>query len=405
MRCCLLILLAPLVAAHATQLTRTEQGHTLTNIAVWSPDSRWIVYDTRKNQARFDATLIERVNADTGEVQRLYESRHGAACGVVTYHPTEEKVVFILGPENPTPDWTYAPSRRQGVIVDTRRPGEAVPLDAADYAPPFTPGALHGGTHVHVFSPDGRRVSFTYDDELLTRRDENQRNVGISTLGSPVRVDRDHPRNHDGEAFTTLLTRTVKNPRPGSDEISRACEEGWIGNDALAFQGQVTAPDGTPHFEVFLKSLDATPQRRLTFTSDRKFPGLQGPRHWLRSSPDGSQIACLMKDDQGIVQLFLVSPKDGELRQLTHHPWDIASAFTWSPDGKSIAHVMDHSVFLTDATSGESRRLTPRSDDATTPQPHACVFSPDGSRIAYTRKQPSGFDQIFLTSANPTPQP
>ena len=41
------------------------------------------------------------------------------------------------------------------------------------------------------------------------------------------------------------------------------------------------------------------PSSRLTFTSDRKYPGIQGPRHWLRSSPDGAHIAFLMKDDEG----------------------------------------------------------------------------------------------------------
>lgn len=59
-------------------------------------------------------------------------------------------------------------------------------------------------------------------------------------------------------------------------------------------------------------------QRRLTFTAERRFPGLAtSPRHWLRTSPDGSAIACLMKDDEGVVQLWLVSPNSGEPRQLT----------------------------------------------------------------------------------------
>ncbi len=30
-------------------------------------------------------------------------------------------------------------------------------------------GALRGGSHVHVFSPDGSAVSFTYEDEVLAR--------------------------------------------------------------------------------------------------------------------------------------------------------------------------------------------------------------------------------------------
>ena len=32
------------------------------------------------------------------------------------------------------------------------------------------------------------------------------------------------------------------------------------------------------------------------------------PRHWVRSNPEGTQIAFLMRDDNGIVQLWLISP-------------------------------------------------------------------------------------------------
>ena len=31
----------------------------------------------------------------------------------------------------------------------------------------YTPGALRGGSHVHVFSPNGERVSFTYNDHVM----------------------------------------------------------------------------------------------------------------------------------------------------------------------------------------------------------------------------------------------
>jgi Tol biopolymer transport system component len=119
---------------------------------------------------------------------------------------------------------------------------------------------------------------------------------------------------------------------------------------------------------------------------DRKYPGIQGPRHWLRSSPDGSQIALLARDDSGVVQLWTVSPKGGELRQVTRNSSDIASAFTWSPDGEHIAHTMDGSVCQTHVVTGETRRLTlPGSADSAL-RPEACVFSPDGRRIAYLRR-------------------
>ncbi len=181
-------------------------------------------------------------------------------------------MVFILGPE-PSADWTYGFSRRHGVIVDARQPGPGRSLDAMNYAPPFTPGALRGGSHVHVFSPDGKWVSFTYDDEVLSRlpagegHDANQRNVGVAVPAGPVRVNRNHPRNNDGDYFSVLVSRTVNQPRPGSDEINRACEEGWVGLDgnvradgvrqkhALAFQGTVVAPDGREHAEVFIVDL------------------------------------------------------------------------------------------------------------------------------------------------------
>jgi Tol biopolymer transport system component len=144
-----------------------------------------------------------------------------------------------------------------------------------------------------------------------------------------------------------------------------------------------------------------TMQRRLTFTVDRKYPGIQGPRHWLRSSPSGSRIAFLMKDDAGVAQLWTVSPNGGPPMQLTHNPWGIGSAFTWSPDGRRIAHVMDNSVCVTDTAIGNTTRLTERCADATAPRPEACVFSPDGRMIAYVRPTSSGslwFNQIWVVA-------
>lgn len=414
------------------QVTHDPKGHILTNTGVWSPDSEWIVYDTRPDPAgeSFTGETIEIVNVRTGETRVLYRSKNGAHCGVVTFHPREFKVVFILGPENPTPDWSYGPAHRQGVIVDVSNPGQIINLDARDLTPPFTPGALRGGSHVHVWAPAGDWVSFTYEDHILAAyvdetedHEVNLRNVGISIPGRPVQVDRDHPRNHDGEYFSVLVTRTVANPKPGSDDIKRAFEEGWVGTNgylrrdgtrqhrALAFQGHVVTPDGRTISEVFIVDLPDDPtipgdgplagtltqrprppkgtvQRRLTFTADRKHPGIQGPRHWLRSSPDGSQIAFLMRDDNGIVQLWTVSPNGGSPRQLTRNPHSIQSAFTWSPDGQYIAHVMDRSVCVTHVGTGNTHRLTQPSPEAYAPRPEACVFSPDGRKIAYVRRIP-----------------
>jgi len=414
-------------------ITHGPGGRILCHASVWSPDSQWLVYDTRSDSAGAvcDGNTIAMVNVMTGEARELYRTENDAHCGVVTFHPRAWKVAFILGPEQPTPDWQYCAWHRQGVIVEVNQPGTKTNLDARDISPPFTPGALRGGTHVHLWDAAGEWVSFTYEDHVLAQfksasptNDINQRNVGVSVPGMPVRVNHAHPRNHDGESFTVLVTRTTANPRPGSDEINRACEEAWIGtrgytrpdgsrqSHALAFQGQVLSSEGQPISEVFVVDLPddltkpgdgplcgtaerapyppaGTHQRRLTFTADRRFPGIQGPRHWLSSSPDGSQIALLMKDDAGIVQLWTVSPNGGALKQVTSNRWSVDSAFTWSPDGRTIAHVMDNSVCVTSVASGQTKRLTSRTDDALRPRPEACVFSPDGKRIAFIRRLPS----------------
>jgi len=163
------------------QLSSAAQGHVLTNINCWSPDGQWLVYDVRTGDA-FNGRFIEQVHTRTGEVQRLYEATQGAFCGVVTYSPADSRVVFIHGPENPTAEWAYHFTRRRGAVVDAARPGTARPLDAMTYAPPFVPGALRGGSHVHVFSPDGRWVSYTYEDEVLARLDADPRAAGLRLL-------------------------------------------------------------------------------------------------------------------------------------------------------------------------------------------------------------------------------
>ena len=126
-------------------LTTAPHGHVLTNAGVWTPDGEWIVYDVRSDPAgsRFDGTRIERVEVATGRVEVLYASRNGACCGVVTASPADDRVVFILGPEDPTPEWSYGPARRRGIVVRTSVPGVAEDLDARDLVPPFKIGRAH----------------------------------------------------------------------------------------------------------------------------------------------------------------------------------------------------------------------------------------------------------------------
>jgi hypothetical protein len=178
----------------------------------------------------------------------------------------------------------------------------------------------------------------------------------------------------------------------------------------------VTAVDGRRHAEVFVVDLPddltvpgaaplegtatsrPTPprgaeQRRLTFTDARKYPGLAAePRHWLRSSPDGEAVGFVMKDDDGVAQFWTVSPRGGEPRQVTRLAGcsGIASAFTWSPDGRLVTAIIDGSAGVIDIATGAVARLTPRREGGDAPVRLVSVFSPDGRFVAYMRGHKTG---------------
>ena len=359
------------------QITFASRNHQLTNINTWTPDSQWLVYDVRPSGASFTGETIERVNVGTGEVEVIYRATHGAHVGVATVHPAQDKYVFIHGPKNPDADWQYDFHHRQGVIVHN---GQASNLDAMDITAPYTAGALRGGSHVHVFSPNGQFVSFTYNDHVLHERDPklDLRNVGVAAPFGPVTPQGNHPHEYPGTFWSVLVSRTTPNPQPGSDEINRAYEEGWVSNGRLAFIGDTLSVKGEKVPELFIVDLpkdeqgwkqtgdaplQGTPetmpappagvlQRRLTFTHQKVYPGLVNvPRHWVRSNPQGTQIAFLMRDDNGIVQLWLVSPEGGEPRQLTHTESGIQSAFNWHPSGDSLGFVLENRIACCDIFS------------------------------------------------------
>lgn len=169
------------------RLTTTPRHHQLTNINTWTPYMSVAGVCVRPSGASFTGKTIERVNVETFETQVIYRATRGAHVGVVTVNPQQESYVFIHGPEHPDALWHYDFHHRRGVIVEN---GKTTTLDALDITPPFTPGALHGGSHVHVYSHDGEYLSFTYNDHVLHEQDPalDLRNVGgtLSPAGEKV---------------------------------------------------------------------------------------------------------------------------------------------------------------------------------------------------------------------------
>lgn len=416
------------------QITFDSRHHQLTNINIWTPDSQWLVYDVRPSGSSFTGLTIEKIHVKTHQQQIIYTATQKACVGVVTVSPVEPvRYVFIHGPENPDNQWHYDFHYRRGVIVDDTQLENAVNLDACSLTAPYQAGALRGGSHVHVFSPDASRLSFTYNDHVMHQlgAQYDQRNVAVAIPLKPVIVDKQHPREYDGSYFCTVISQTVAYPQQGSDEINKAYEECWVGTQgytkadgsqqrwAIAFIGDTVSEKGEKVPEIFLVDLPdddhafsvagenplagtesrlpapakGITQKRLTHTAKRKYPGiLNQPRHWLRSSPQGDTIAFLMKDDNGIVQMYVVSPSSQKIKQITQQNWDIQSAFTWSNNGQYLTFICDNSVMLCNAITGELTRLTEKTAQA--PSGDAVVFSPDNKSVAFMRDI-DGYRQIF----------
>ncbi|TFG49316.1 MAG: DUF3748 domain-containing protein, partial [Candidatus Brocadiia bacterium] len=229
------------IKAVERQITFEPRGHYLDNMRNFSPDDKWLAYDTRTEPpAIAENTNIEMVNVESGKVVVLYEttnaSKYGPGVATVDFHPFENKVLFIHGLRNCNSERPYSYWRRTCAAAELRLPVECHFIDARDVTVPFTPGALRGGTHAHEWSGDGKWIGFTYNDDITADSDEkagkkaNMRTVGVSKNLRPVKVDKDAAgENNDGEWFSVLVAKVTSNPKPGSDEISRAFSDAWVG--------------------------------------------------------------------------------------------------------------------------------------------------------------------------------
>lgn len=423
------------------QITSDSQGHTLHNTQVFSPDDKWIVYDSRNKDSEIGSTkTINMVNVETKEIKQLYQTdsptQYGPGVGAATFSPTQDKIIFIHGVRNISKEKPYGLTRRTGVSIAVRHPFQPHFMDARDIVPPFTPGALRGGTHAHSWSGDGKWISFTYNDyiiEQLSKTDSSihdLRSIGVM-VPQKVWVKEDGTNeNNSGDMFSILVAEVVDNPIWGSNEIDKAFDEGWIGKNgylkadgirqekAIAFQGNTRNEVGQSITEVFVldlpsdlkktrlnKPLEGTintrpnvprgvVQRRITYSES----GIVGPRHWLRTTPDGSLIAYLSKDDAGSIQIYAVSPQGGTSMRLTNHIFSVQGPFNFSPNGKYIAYIADNDIFVMNLLDKKSYRLTNLKTNN-----HELVGAPiwsnKGDKIAYNRYVESGsnsFLQIFL---------
>ena len=119
-------------------------------------------------------------------------------------------------------------------------------------------------------------------------------------------------------------------------------------------------------------------------------------------SPDGTWIAYI-SDHDGDEQwdVFLVSPKTGDVVNLTVSPESGDEEPTWSPDGRQLAYITkpktgsSFEIELMDVATRHVRHLTPNTPkELSNSHP---IFSRDGKFLVYTQSHATGNDSnIFV---------
>jgi len=409
------------------QISFSDKNHALDNNDNFSPDNRFLCYDTRGtvfNDNLGNCKSIEKIEIATGAETVLWqpESVTGeqAAPGVaaVSYHPTDDKVIFIHGPllEEVKARGYYAIVNRTGVEVSADGKGVVTKVDMRDVATdrPTTPGAQRGGTHRHEYTRNGNRIGFTYDDFINTSYD---RTIGYMESSPKAPAGYTH--------YFAILVKPAQKGMAKPGEIEKAYGDSWVdpAGKMRAFVGKVRAENGVDYqTDLFVADIPDS----VVITNAKSGNGMEYPEPPVgikirrlthsgnvagnvRGSFDGKQVAYLAPDTAGIIQVFIIDTNGSD--QSAHenlNPKQLSS-FTsnaseprWHPQKNWLFTLIRGNVAAVCAEPGKNfgKTVLLTSDGQ---QRGDIVASGDGNTLAYTIFMPSQaengtkkFRQIFV---------
>ncbi len=388
------------------QVTFSPKTHALDNNDNFSPDDKFLCYDTRGtvfNENLGNSKSIEKVEIATGKETILWEPESitgdNPAPGVaaVSYHPSKNKVIFIHGPmvSEVEKRGYYNIRNRTALEVDGDGKKISNKVDMRDIThQKTTPGAHRGGTHRHEYSRNGNRIGFTYDDFLVQNID---RTIGF------MQPDENTPEGYT-QYFSVILKPAKKGEsKPG--EIEKAYGDSWVNADGTmrAFIGKVRAENGTDYnFDLFVadipQNIDITtaiPGTMDTYPlppkgiSIRRLTSGMEVNGIARGSFDGNRIAFLAKDTRGTDQVWIINAKASgkEATQVTRLE-ENAEAVRWHNSDNWIFYLSGGNVYTSyvgeDLPFGKTIQL---SDDNQIRE--QLVVSKDGNRLAYIMRIPT----------------
>lgn len=395
------------------QITFGDRTHDLDNNDNFSPDRRFLCYDTRGNVYNdnlANCKSIEKVEIATGSITVLWEppsvSGENAAPGVAaaSYHPTENKVIFIHGPflEEVEERGYYDIKNRTGKTVSGDGKGVLIDVDMRDATTnsPTVPGAHRGGTHRHEYSRNGKRVGFTYDDYI---QQDYARSIGYFDESEKTPEGYTH--------YFAVLLKPAKEGESKPGEIEKAYSDSWVDFEGTqrAFIGKVRAENGVDYeTSLFVADISDDVDIATSYSGDKDtYPeppkGIKIRRLThsttddgvVRGSYDGKQIAYFSEDKNGIIQIFVIPTDGSDLsdnkalhpKQVTNFSSD-ASYIRWHPSDDYVFSISDGQVYAnyvgSDDGFGKEYQLTFEEKERT-----KLVVSPDGNMVAYNIEVPA----------------
>lgn len=217
---------------------------------------------------------------------------------------------------------------------------------------------------------------------------EAQQELGLESVNEGV--------DFDDVAYSPVRPEVAfTSDRSGASRLWIMSDDGSDARQVLEGDGEEAGPVWSPDGErlAFVRS---TEEGTDVWVVGRDGSGLTrvtddpAREHDLAWSPAGGRIAFLSARD-GHQDVHVVDVSSGQVTQLTagtsprdEYRWTPE----WSPDGRRIAYVSNRSstwqqdLWLVDAETGESRRVTTDLDVMSSP-----VWSPDGEHIAFNAVQ------------------
>ncbi|MCD9189104.1 MAG: protein kinase [Pyrinomonadaceae bacterium] len=245
--------------------------------------------------------------------------------------------------------------------------------------------SVSDGTNGLIFAPDGKII---YVSSENGSRDIWQMDAdGINRR--PLTYDKsseDYPVvSADGKFIVFVSTRG------GSSHIWRMDADG-ANRKQLSGQNGESFPQITPDGKtvIYSRNDQGFALWKIPIESGEPQKLTDFEAHWAAISPDGKQIACLVRDKNSQIKLGIVSVENGKLLQsLKADKIDRSPEFPpilrWTPDAKSVAFISTEAgvsnLFTQPLNGGEPQKLTDFSADRI----FNFDWSKDGRQIVYSR--------------------